>query len=151
MRPTITQLYNNALVFVKALEAAGVENAHAKVMGLMRMVCEYESMVKYMTRIDADRTYTHQWRQRREKTPGFTPDPAQRRRDCKTIAECNKTLIPARSYVRRQEIRLNARIAKWPDLDVDVTKLCKKTDNKMVNALLKKRRTRGRGRTIVLG
>ena len=151
MRPTMFQVYCDPHAIVGALETAGVENAHAKVFSMMRHLCEYFYMEKYIKRIDRDRTYTHQNEDRRKKWKDYQDDPYQRRRDQKQVAEYDKTIVVGRGYLKRRAREIETRIAKWPELDIDPETLAKKPNNTLVREVLKKRMKRNKRRTFVLG
>lgn len=150
MRPTLLQIYNDPKAIIAALEAAGVECAHEKVMGMYLHLTEYWSMHRYHKRLDRDRTYTLQSEARRLRLPNAKPDADQWRRNQKQAGEYNKTIIVARGYLRRTAKKLETRIDKWPDLDLDPKDLRKKPDQDLVSKVLKKRMRRGKPRVHVL-
>lgn len=151
MRPTIHQVYCNPHAIIAALEAAGMEYAQARVMAMMTPLCEYYSMKAYHDRVEKDRTYSHQSEERRLRWPGATPDPQSVRRNRQSIAEYNKTLILARGYLNRTERQLNLKIAKWPDINLDPSKLETRPDGNLVSKILKRRMRRGKRKVRVLG
>lgn len=151
MRPTLKQLYTDPKAIIAALEAAGFENAHAKVMGIMLPLCEYWSMHRYYERLDRDRTYALQSEHRRMSKTGAVADPNQALRNQKQAGEYNRTLIVARGYLKRQARRLENKIAKWPELDLDPGTLRKKPDQTLISRVIKGRQNKKRPRVLVLG
>ena len=151
MRPTLKQVYNDPYAIVAALEAAGVQNAHAKVFSMMNDLVEYWSMHRYYDRLYDDRTSVLQSHERRMRWPNAQPDRDQILRDRKQASDYHKTIIVARGYLRRKAKAIEARIAKWPDLAIDPQALRKRPDSALVKKLLKKRMRKSKPRTIVLG
>lgn len=151
MRPTLKQLYTDPKAIIAALEAAGFENAHAKVMGIMLPLCEYWSMYRYYNRLDRDRTYALQSEHRRMAKPGAVADPYQVMRNRKHADEYSRTIIVARGYLKRQARILENKIAKWPELDLDPTSLRKKPDQALISKVIKGRQNKKRPRVLVLG
>lgn len=151
MRPTLLQLYHDPLAIIAALDRAGVENAHAKVMGIFAQLIEYWSMHEYVERMNKDRTYLHQSEERRARIYKSAFDAEQRRRDTKQIGEYNKVIIVGRGNLKRRARLLEGKIAKWPDLDIDPSTLRKKLDHKLIKQKLKFRRRRSRNRFFIIG
>jgi hypothetical protein len=151
MRPTLHQIYCNPLLIIEALNEAGVENAQAKVMAMMQKLAEHFSMKRYFDRLEKDRTYTHQSEERRLRFPNAKPDPENVRRNYKSIAEYNRTIIVARGYLKRTARQMERKVDKWPDLNLDPKALRQKPDHELVNKVLKKRMKRGKKRVQVLG
>lgn len=139
MRPTLKQLYNDPLAIITALEEAGLENARAKVMGIMRRVCEYWSMDRYYGRLDRDRTFMLQGGYDPVKTEGEAISAKVRMRNRKRANETDRSRILASSNLKALGRRLETKMAKWPDLELDPTTLRKKPDQKLISKILKRR------------
>ena len=142
MRPTLKQLYNDPRAIIAGLEAAGLENAHAKVMGIMLSVCEYWSMDRHYNRLLRDRTYQLQAEERRLRHKRAKPDPSIATMNQKRASEYHASLIIAGQYLSRTQKRLEAKISKWPEIDVDPEQLRKKPDSKIISWVAKRKMKR---------
>lgn len=151
MRPTLLQVYNDPLAIIEALDAAGLENARPKVMAMLRDLCEYWSVDRYRERIVRDRNYVLLSESRRKKQLDYTEDKETLVREFKQVKEYDRMLIRYRGLQRQVGRKLEKRIAKWPDLDIDPSVLRKKPDPDLISRTLKRRMRRGRRTRKYLG
>lgn len=151
MRPTLRQIYCKTDLVIVALEEAGMPAAHARVMRLMDRLIEYWSMHRYCKRLVQDRQYSLQVEDRRrshEKDKSRDRDSSKRHK--KSMAYLNRTIDVARGYLNRMEARLERKVSKWPDLNLDPSAFRKKPDRLVTNKVLKKRRAKNKSRISVL-
>lgn len=142
MRPTLQQLYNDPKAIIAGLEAAGLENAHAKVMGIMMSVSTYWSMERHHKRSVRDRTYQLQAEERRLRHKDAKPDPSIETMNQKRASEHHASLLVSGQYLSRIQRILETKISKWPEIDIDPDTLRKKPDPKIISWIAKRRMKR---------
>jgi hypothetical protein len=152
MRPTLKQIYNDPLKIIEALKAAGVESAHEKVMGIMLRLCEYWSVEKHLKLYIKTRTELEQCELAASNSKSDLPvtpvDKARVMMNIKRSKEYNANILNMRSYLNKLSRRLETKIDKWPDLDLDPSTLRKKPDIKLNKKILGKQKRRRWSRNI---
>jgi hypothetical protein len=148
VRPTLWQLYCDPSKIIEALEAQGVRNAHARVMGLMSRLTEYWSMSRYLKRLSRDRDNSLSEVQRiKDRITKDQRNPRKNLWDLKQASRFHITMLNARAYLSSLGGQLEKRIAKWPDLDLDPKSLRRRPTKEAVERMVKKRRKKARTKT----
>lgn len=153
MRPSLKQIYNDPFKIIEALERAGLENAHAKVMGIMVDICEYWSVERHLKRVLRNRTEAEQqervpYNPKCGRNPGEATDKRLFMMSIKRSKDYNQSVMGMRFYLKKHKKRLETKIQKWPELDLDPTTLRKRADIKVVGKILNKQKRRRKPRML---
>jgi len=129
MRPTPIQFYCNSDFFEELLVQAGVEAAHPKVVALYRTMHEWKTIDGWARTFEKDLQNTQQspYRWKSKSPEEFAREMLRMRKRSGSLG------LLARNYRLRANLLLTTverKIASWPELTYDETKLIKIIERK---------------------